>query len=216
MIQLITTPLLIAYISAISVIVPLLTGLATWKYRSKEISLLLYLLIASLSSDMIGLILFQLARNSYFILNFFLLIQFLICYQLLTNKKSSYIFYKIIPVGFTVIFIVNYFFIQAPWVFNSYSNSIACLILMFFSLRYFNFLLTDLPEENVLRIPLFWIAIAVLTYHSGNLVLFIVNNYLTLGSEGSHSAMWILHNFLNFFKNMIFTVAIWQNYLKRK
>lgn len=215
MIQLIAIPLVIAHISAGSVIIPIVAVLATRKSRSKEITLLLYLLIASLASDLIGLILFQFSRNSYFLVNFFLLIQFLICYQLLVNTKSA-IFLRIIPWAFVIIFSSNYFFIQGPWVFNSYSNSIACLILMFFSLRFFYFLLRDLPEENVLRIPLFWIAIAVLTYYSGNLLLFIVNNYLTLGSEGSHSAMWILHNFLNFFKNLIFTIAIWQNYLNRK
>lgn len=208
--------MLIAHISASSVTVPLLLGLGTWKYRRREIELLVYLLIASLASDLIGLILFQLSYNSYPIVNFFLLVQFLVCYHLLNYSHNQFALYRIIPIGFAVIFIVNYLFIQGPRVFNSYSNTIACYILMFFSIRYLYILLRDLPEENVIRIPLFWIAIGVLTYYSGNLVLFVVNNYLTLGVNGSHASMWILHNLLNFTKNIFFTIAIWQNYIKRK
>ncbi len=216
MILLIPVPLLIAHISASSVTVPLLLGLGTWKHRGPEIELLVYLLIASLASDLIGLILFELSYNSYTIVNFFLLIQFLVCYHLLTSSHNKFTLHRIIPLGFAVIFIVNYLFIQGSRVFNSYSNTIACYILMFFSIRYLHILLRDLPEENVIRIPLFWIAISVLTYYSGNLLLFVVNNYLTLGVNGSHASMWILHNILNFSKNIFFTVAIWQNYIRRK
>jgi hypothetical protein len=194
----------------------LLLGLGTWKYRRWEIVLLVYLLIASLASDLLGLVLFKFSFNSYPIVNLFLLIQFLICYQLLTYPQINFTVDRIIPIGFVVIFIVNYFFIQGPRVFNNYANTIACQILMFFSLRYFYRLLRGLPEENVIQIPSFWIAIGVLTYYSGNFMLFIVNNYLTLGIDGSHASMWILHNLLNFSKNIFFTIAIWQNYLRQK
>ncbi|MEQ1586222.1 MAG: hypothetical protein ABL895_10110 [Cyclobacteriaceae bacterium] len=209
-------PLLIAYASAASVFIPLIWITYTWQYRDQKIRYLFYLLIASLLSDLIGLILFKLSLNTYIIVNFFLLIQFMICYQLLTEEKNQSASVRIIPIGFLLIFVVNYFFIQSPGVFNSYSNSIACLILMFFSVRYFYTLLRDLPEVHIMRIPLFWIAVGVLTYYSGNLLLFIVNNYLTIGNNGSHPVMWILHNILNFSKNILFTIAIWQNYRKRK
>jgi hypothetical protein len=208
-------PLLIANISSGSVLIPLFWIVFTLQYRDSKMKLLFYLLIASFGSDLIGYILFNLSLNSYPIINFFLLIQFLICFKLLTEDWPS-ILKRSVWIGFPIIFFVNYFLIQKPTVFNSYSNSVACLILMVGSLYYFYTLLRDLPSENVMRIPLFWIAIGVLTYYAGNLLLFIINNYLTLGAQGSHATMWIMHNLLNVSKNIIFTIAIWQSYRSKK
>jgi hypothetical protein len=208
--------LFIAYFSAGSVLIPLAWLLFTRQYRDAIGRLLFYLLTTSLVSDLIGAVLFNLSLNSYIIVNFFLLVQFLICFSLLTSVEKASLYTRVIPIGFSLLFLINYFFVQKPTVFNSYSNSMACLILMYFSLRYFYTLLRDLPTENVMHLPLFWIAIGVLTYYSGNLLLFIVNNYLTLGINGSHSTMWILHNLLNISKNIFFTIAIWQNYPNQK
>ena len=56
----------------------------------------------------------------------------------------------------------------------------------------------------------------MLTYYAGNLLLFLTNNYLTLGLEGSHQIMWVLHNLLNISKNMLFAIALWMNYRNKR
>ncbi len=207
-----TYPLHIAYISAGSILIPLIIGIFSWKQQSKKTVLLFRLIIASLISDLVSFILFKFSLNSYVILNFFLLIQFLICFSLLNEKPRFSTSHRIILGCFIVFFSVDFLFIQGPLVFNSYSNSVACLILIFFTLRYFSTLLHGLPEMNVTDIPEFWIATGILSYYAGNLLLFIVSNYLVLGIGGSHAAMWILHNLLNLLKNLLFSLALWQNY----
>ncbi|PZR33704.1 MAG: hypothetical protein DI538_17670 [Azospira oryzae] len=168
-------------------------------------------------SDVVSLVFFQLGMNSYLIVNLFLLFQFFLCFLLLLGQPRAITTgYRAIAIGYTLLFFINLFFVQGMWKFNSYSNSLACLILMGLALRYLYSLLRDLPELFIHQLPYFWIAAAVLTYYAGNLLLFLTNNYLTLGLEGSHQIMWVLHNLLNISKNMLFAIALWMNYRNKR
>lgn len=210
-------PLLIAHASSSSVIIPLVIALLSRKHITRDLLPLVILLIIALTSDLISLVFFKLGMNSYLIVNLFLLLQFFLCFLLLLGKAQATTTGNIaIAVGYTLLFFINLFFVQGMWKFNSYSNSLACLILMVLALRYLYSLLRDLPELFIHQLPYFWIAAAVLTYYAGNLLLFLTNNYLTLGIEGSHQIMWILHNLLNISKNMLFAIALWMNYRNKR
>lgn len=210
-------PLLIAHASSSSVLIPLVIALLSRKHITRDLFPLIILLIIALISDLISLVFFKLGMNSYLIVNLFLLFQFFLCFLLLLGKaRATTTGNRAIAIGYTLLFFINLFFVQGMWKFNTYSNSLACLILMVLALRYLYSLLRDLPELFIHQLPYFWIAAAVLTYYAGNLLLFLTNNYLTLGIEGSHQIMWILHNLLNISKNMLFAIALWMNYRNKR
>lgn len=210
-------PLLIAHASSSSVLIPLVIALLSRKHITRDLLPLIILLIIALISDLISLVFFKLGMNSYLIVNLFLLLQFFLCFLLLLGKaQANTTGNRAIAIGYTLLFFINLFFVQGMWKFNTYSNSLACLILMVLALRYLYSLLRDLPELFIHQLPYFWIAAAVLTYYAGNLLLFLTNNYLTLGIEGSHQIMWILHNLLNISKNMLFAIALWMNYRNKR
>ena len=56
-----------------------------------------------------------------------------------------------------------------------------------------------------------WISVGVLVYYSGNIFLFILNNYFSNRVDGNQGTLWIIHNLLNISKNLLFCIALWQS-----
>jgi hypothetical protein len=204
---------LVSYISFFS---PLLSlGLSfRLKTVSYEIRLIQILMSVGFIIDLCCLILGTRGINTFPLGNIFFLIQsilFLLIYgNSLKIKKLT------IPVTlcYSLVFLANYFFIQGPLKLNSFSHTLSSLIFILFSLLYFRYLLVKLPVVFVDRMPMVWINLSVLIYYSGNLFLFILNNYFTNGSDGNQRFMWIIHNSLNISKNLLLFIAIWQSLRK--
>lgn len=203
----------IAYGSFLSPLLTLIVSLRL-KETTYDIRLIQLLMAVSFLVDLGSLLLGQQGINTYPLGNAFFLIQSiifaLIFGDVLKIKTVSYI----IAATYGVIFGVNFFFIQGPFILNSYSHSVSSVIFIFLSLIYFRHLLIKLPVAYVERMPMIWINISVLIYYSGNLFLFILNNYFTNGDDGNQRVMWIIHNLLNIVKNLLFLIAIWQNLRK--
>lgn len=209
--------MIIAHLSAGSILLPLYLAVSTMKYISKDLYPLVILLVISLVSDLILLILFNLSINNYVVVNLYLIIQFLICYRLLYG--DAYVIDRLsifLLTGFIIFSIVNLFFIQGTSVYNSFSNIAASFILIYLCLRYYHQLISQPPTLYIYKYPLFWISTAILIYYSSNFFLFVVNNYLTIGIDGSHQVIWVFHNIINITKNLLFAVALWHNYRNRK
>lgn len=208
--------LIIAHFSSGSVLIPLMLVFASWKKLTVELKPLFWILLVSLLSDALALILMQYSIHTHFIGNIYLIAQFSLLILIFRKQLHNNRIVDFILALFILFFIINISFFQGPWVFNSVSNVVACLILIAFCLFYFYRLLNDLPIVHIQQLPMLWITFAVLTYYGGNFFLFLVKNYLTYGDAGTHKIMWILHNLLNITKNILFAIALWQSYRKVK
>jgi len=201
-----------AYVSTGSVLIPL--GLSVFQfYRLKGgIVFLFYLLAASLLSDASSYLLGRNGMNTYPIANAYLLFQFIILAWMYFVEFNHSKLIKYIIFLFLIFFMINLVGIQGLYVFNTHSNSVAGLILLAISLYFFYNLLKNLPEENIYQLPMFWISFAVLFYYGGTLLIFLTNNFVIDKSLQSHRLVWILHNFCNIVKNLLFAIALWHNY----
>ena len=195
----------IAYFSLLSPLLPLLLFLRK-RVLSKEVLMIRILLIIGFLFDLLCLFMARRQMNSFPVGNIFYLIQTLILLRVYEIKfvKSGNEF-RIIQVTYCILFIVNYFFIQGYSVLNTYTITLSAIVFSALALSYFLYVLKKLPEVFVYRIPMIWINIAVLVYFSGNLLVFLFNDFLIM------STTCIIHNLLNITKNLIFMIAIWQN-----
>lgn len=204
---------LIAYVSFISPL-PALGLSLRMKQMSYNIRLVQVLVATGFIVDMSILYLGIKGYNTYPIGNVFFFFQsiiFLLIFKRLLNL-SNIVWYLV--AGYSLFFLINYLYIQGPSILNSNSHTVSAVIMIFLSLMYFRHLLIELPEEYIHKLPMIWVNLSVLVYYSGNIFLFIVNNYLTDGIEGNQRLMWVIHNSLNSMKNFLFTIAIWQSLRK--
>ncbi len=204
----------IAYFSFGSIVIPLFIAMLQWKRMTDELKILRTLLIISLLSDLLSLVLITYSLNTYWIGNIFMIAQLALLIILFRSQLQYHNVINSILLTSILFCLLNVGFIQGPFVFNSLSNVIACLILISFCLYYFYHLLNDLPTIHIQHLPMLWISFGVLTYYGGNFFLFLVKNYLTYGETGSHKTMWILHNLLNIVKNILFAIGLWKGYRK--
>lgn len=208
--------LVIAYSSFGSVFVPLTIALMQLKKMSGELKPLCLILILSFVSDLLSILLAKYSpnANTYLIINIYLIAQFSLLVWIFRKQLQNPHVADFILLLFILFCVVNILLFQGPWVFNSVSNVVAGLILIGFCIFYLYQLLNDLPIVHILHLPMLWITFGVLTYYAGNFFLFLVKNYLIYNINDSHRLMWILHNLLNITKNILFAVALWQNYRK--
>jgi|JI10StandDraft_1071094.scaffolds.fasta_scaffold656717_2 hypothetical protein len=207
---------LISHISATSVLVPIILAGIQWKRLSGELSLLRWILIASFLADVLSLILIKNSISPTPLGNAYLLIQFsLLIYMFSHSKKKKFILATIYSI-YLIFYIINLVFFQSFFEFNTHSIVVSSLILMFISTHYLYKLLNELPIVYIDKLPMLWVAFAVLFYYSGTFFLFLANNYLLKVFEDDYALLWTLHNLLNVTKNLLFAVALWQSYRAMK
>ena len=191
----------------LSVVLPLAASVYYWQKMDDRLRLIFWIALASAISDAISYTLFLLARPNWAVGNVFLIIQFILFYLILTVRRPivlRFFFYATVLFG-----IINFFFIQEPNTFNSYTSYVVALLMIVTALFYLYQLLENLPTEKIQHLPLFWVAFGALIYYGGTLFLFLFSNYVLAGSKENHQTIWILHNVINIIKNIFLFIAIW-------
>jgi len=199
--------LIFIYFSTFSVLLPL-GAIGYLKNNQDTISSnILKLGIASISADIISIILTQYKINNWPIANVFLFFQFIVFFNLIRGEKK-YTLAFFICIFFSIL---DFLVIHSPLTFNSYSTYSSGLFLVILAIRYLLSALRDLKVEKVQSLPLFWLSFGILTYYGGTIFLFLFNNYLIKNMPKSYGSIWILHNMLNSLKYLFLLLTLWTN-----
>lgn len=171
-------------------------------------------MVVSLATDLISLQLGKIGINTYPIGNLFILFQTIIFLLIFAQLLGYAKFFRYVIGLYFLFFCLNMAFLQGPFILNSNSHSIGAVMLIVFSLFFFWRVLSDTPQAYITRRPDILVVVSILVYYSGNLFLFMVNNYLSEGAGGNQRSMWIIHNCLNVFKNLVFLICLWLSHPK--
>jgi hypothetical protein len=213
----ITLSEILRYLSNFSTLVPLVLLLTIRKKWPKVIYILAAIVVLSFLSDMISFVMASkhidtsAFYNTYFIIQFFLLLYFY--NHQIANKKLIY-FTIIIFLAF---FIFNTIFFQPFTTYQNWLRVLGSLIFIGYSVAYFRKMLKndetdrwmDNPPINPFRHYPFWINAAVFYYFAFNIFLFIMRKYVAEHAEKSIiQDFWAFHNFNNIMKNFLFAIAV--------
>lgn len=206
-----TSPVfIIAYSSTASVLIPLVLGWLNWHKLSIHLQWVMWILVASLIIDGVSVIIIQFSFNTHLLGSIYFFVQFTVLMKIFNDQMKISRIVAVAYIFYVLFFVGNILFFQGPWVFNSYTQVAASLILMALSIYYFYGLLVDLPNLRVYELPMFWIALTVLIYYGGNFLMFLWISYLMDNDIVHQRTLWLLHNLLNITKNILFAVAIVQ------
>jgi len=84
------------------------------------------------------------------------------------------------------------------------------LILIVYAVLYFFFLIIDLPENSLHKLPMFWINSAILFFFSCTFILSLSINYILETLRDDFIFYWAFRNFLRALFCIIICVGIWQ------
>lgn len=199
-----------SFFTIFSIFLPLGLSIAQWNKIPRDISTLRWLLIASLLADMVGLILGLNKINNLWVGDIFMFIQFSILLYIFSFQFERKNPLKVAYASIVLFYLITLIFFNGTAVSTLVgSNAIDGLILIVVSIFFFYKLLNELKVFRIQRLPILWIAFGTLFYYSGNLFVFLTIGYI---ETEVFLWTWLLHNFLNLIKNMLFAVALWQSY----
>jgi hypothetical protein len=185
-----------------------------WQYLNSKLKLIFYLTVCSLLSDGLSLLIIsQGGKMNLPIGNLFLLIQVALLAAVLVDSRDRVL--KIVIAVCVAFGVINYFFIQSPFTYNSYAHYSGSILLIILASRFLYLLMEERPVEYVQTLPLFWVSFGTLFYFGGNLFFFLFNNYIHENLPQIHKSIFNLHNLLNATKNIFLFIAVWVNYRNR-
>ncbi|HET9052990.1 MAG TPA: hypothetical protein VFM90_02375 [Cyclobacteriaceae bacterium] len=200
-----------------SVLVPLLMSFFFKNSTFKHLPYLRAILIVSLVCDAAGYIVAINGFANNWIGNFFILGQSLLLIKIFGEEFKEKRIALFISVAYLIFFTVNIAFFQGWFMLNTASFILTCFIVSGYSLYYFYRLLSDMPVVYIHRLPMLWLAFAVLLYHAGNFFLILAMPYFIDENGRGYSVLWsYVHNMLNITKNILFAIALWHSYQATK
>ncbi len=200
--------LIIYYVSVFSVFIPIFSFLRRNRnFQHSFIKPLGILLLLSATADLSSLILYKLKIPNIFIGNTYIFISlFVFSYIYLLFLQNKKIIYAT-AATFFAFFLVNIFLIQPFSDFQSWLFLLEAIIVVIYSVSYYNKLFKT--NIDLIKFPSFWFNTAMFTYFTFNIFLFIIINYIIKNVSIEISTIyWSFHNFNNALKNILFAVAI--------
>lgn len=86
------------------------------------------------------------------------------------------------------------------------------LLMIALSISYFAYLLLKLPEDDLLKFPMFWINSAILFFFSGIFVLSYFRDYIVLVLKDDTAGFWAFRNFFSALYWLVLAYACYLNF----
>lgn len=194
-------------------ILPLATGIFNYKYLKGETMAVFYYVLIAIFFEILSRTLMHLKfRNTLPFLHLYTVLEFSIFW--LFYYRFFKVFYspfgmKVLLVIFLLFAILNAIFLQKIDTFNTYARGFESLIMIALSLMAFNKIIVELDTRYPTSQPVFWVNSAVLFYFSGNLVVFVMSNYIS-GDNNLLLVSWGIHAILMAILNSFIAIGLWQ------
>jgi hypothetical protein len=122
--------------------------------------------------------------------------------------KTSFL---VLTIVYLVFAIINLFFIQGIMKIPSYTMTFGCVVLITFATTYFRVLSRELPRSVYVRLPIFWINCAVITYFSVTLPIYLITDYIYITLKLSLIPLWTVHNAVGVIYYAFLAIGLWRN-----
>ena len=169
------------YFTQASMLIPMIIGFKYLRVLNFSTKVILFYLIASLSSEVLAVISMKLFGNNLIIYGTFNLLSFLILFLAYEKKFDESLLKKILWLIAIIIFIgifVDFIFIKGSAAFLSESLTISYLFLSIVIVSYLIKLLKDTEKVRIESVPFFWISIGLLLFFASSMLPYFALNYL--------------------------------------
>lgn len=193
--------------SILSSIIPALFGLLIIKKLDKTLRFLSVFCVLFCIIDIIFSVMGKNGIHNIFIMHLTTPIEFamiLHLYVLIVFKKSKILFEILSIAIFTIICLLNTYFVQSINEPNSIARGTEAVAIIAMCVNFFYLIFKSDQNIDLLRYPYFWLMSGFLIYFSGTLFLFVVTH-----NQGFNITYPIIHSVLYIFLNLVYTYVLW-------
>ena len=111
---------------------------------------------------------------------------------------------------YTIFYLITFLFFDI----NSYSfiRFGRDSLMICYALAYFYYLIRKLPEENLLKLPMFWVNSAVMFFFSGTFILSLMVDYIVSVFNNDLAGFWAFRNLFRLAFCLVLAYAGWLNW----
>lgn len=204
---------LLSDISTVSTLIPLLISLIRFRNFEKGYFFLLILFVFASIADLLNFILVSRKANTSPIYHIYTLLEFtlILLYYVNFFKKYTGVVYLYYALAVFPFMKILDFYFYGLFRMDVISTSYVALVFLSISLYFFYLVMRIQPFNNIFEEPSFWINTGVLLYFSGNLMIFLFNNYLSTNYPDRQGLLWdTIHSILNIAFNLSMCIGIWK------
>jgi hypothetical protein len=182
------------------------------KYLNEELKFIWYFILMGTFFEIFSRTLLYLkVKNTLPTLHLYTILEFIIIGLFYYKFFGDFFSKKLIPfiiIGFVLFAIINGFFIQGIYNFNTYASGLEAIIVIALSLLCFYKMLIELDTRSPTKQPVFWINSGFLFYFAGSLFIYILSNFIK-GDNHLLSLAWGMHAFLMALLHIFFGIGLW-------
>lgn len=207
------TEYFILYFSMGIIFCPLFLALINVRSYPKELKiitlqLLLVALIGSYSAS-----LWLASKNNLPVLHIYTMVEFstiMLFYQVVFKAVIQKKWFFLLIGTFLIFCLVNVFYIQNWYMFNTYPRTLESILVISASLYYYYKIMRQSLYVRIEKSPVFWINTGFFIYFSGSFLLFTLSNYILPLSKVFNLIVWQLHAFLSIILYTFIFIGLWQ------
>lgn len=182
--------------SPLVVLLPLAMALLHFRRLTPELKVLAFHLIMVVIMSSISFTLWSMKKNNLPLLHLYTILEFGMIgwfYKIVLRGWVSERLLTILILLFTVLALLNSFFLQDWHRFNTYPRSLESILVIAFTITCYHRMLSEMKIRRMERSSLFWINTGFLFYFSGALFLFSLSNYIMPLGYRLNMLIWTVH-----------------------
>jgi hypothetical protein len=150
-------------------------------------------------------------NGNMFIYHIFTPVEYLLyCYYFLLNFSSKKIRKAILfSMPFFVLFsVISTIAFQKYYAYNSYSLLLKYCLLIIWVMLFLKELLIEKPVENLLRLPAFWVSVAILFHSAINIFIDGFANFILENEPGDFKITYTIYSITNYILFLLLFVSL--------
>lgn len=198
--------------SSVSGLFPVFAALYNYRHLDKVLKIVaVFFLVSAVFDGVLELTKIMNVYNSLPLIHLFIAISILFFAAIYYHAFFKPVVKKSILILAAVallIVIFNSIFIEGIWDYPSISNTVLCVLLIFFSLAYFYELLNRQEFVHIEKQGLFWINAGVLFYYAINIFLFMLFERIMHARKEDYEDYYMIHIVTNIIANVLYSVGL--------
>lgn len=198
------------------VLCPLLISLFNAKSYNKDLKIITLHLILITILGSYSAYLWSLSTNNLPVLHIYTMVEFttiMLFYKEVFRNSIKGKWFIIMIGSFIALCLINVFYIQNWFVFNTYPRALQSVLIMCACLYYYYKITHESLYTQIEKSPVFWINNGFFIYFSGSFLLFMLSNYILSMNREINMIFWMLHGCLSILLYILIAIGLWQ---KRK
>ncbi len=194
-------------------LLPLLLAIVGVKQYPLHLKIIFYYLILASVTQAASFAFWKQRINNYPILHVYTIIEYLLLLWFYSVILSDFIprgAFAVLAVAFPAFALIDSFYIEHIYTFNTYGRSLEALIFIFLSISWFVKIVAEDEKTRQLSRAINYINSGFLIYFAGSIAMFSYSSYVEQMTVSHRINVWTIHTILAVQLYILIAVGLWK------